>query len=482
MDTNNTPEGQGPFGKKKPKLNPAAFSGRTDHKDILDKLLSEITPVNLREIIALPDEEDLKQKHLVVAVIQHLLQIAKNRNWNLCKRYDFTYIYNGAFWKQCSKDDLKYFLRDAAIKMGLPEYDAKHYEFIEKLFKQFLSDAHLPAPEADEKKILINLQNGTFEFTDAGWKMRDFSADDFLTYQLPFAYDANAKCPLFDSYLLKVLPDESSRLIIQEYSGFIFTDLNLEKCLVLTGTGSNGKSVFFNIINALIGKDNILNYSLGLFVHEYNRAKLVNVLLNYCSEKGFDLNPDTFKALISGEPVQAREIYGKPFTLRNKVKFIINCNELPRETESTEAFFRRFIIILFDVKITDSEKDIDLANKIIEAELPGVFNWLLIGLNRIVQQQEFTWSEKADKALGEFRKQADSVQLYIEEHGWIPSESNKEALTELYSRYKDFCRDDGYKAVGKNKFSHRLINKGFQRTRLNDGATAFFMTKGERAF
>lgn len=480
MENQNATPGDG--NKKKINLNANAFYGIADHKDILQRLISEITPINLREVIALPDEEDLKQRHLVVAVIQHLLQTAKNRNWNLCKRFDYVYIYNGAFWKQCSKEDVKFFLRDAAIKMGLPDYDAKHYEFIDKLFKQFLSDAHLPAPEVDEKRILINLQNGTFEFSETGWKMRDFSVDDFLTYQLPFAYDANAKCPLFDAYLAKVLPDNESRMVLQEYAGFIFTDLNLEKCLVLTGTGSNGKSVLFNIINALVGKDNVLNYSLGLFSHEYNRAKLVNVLLNYCSEKGFELNPETFKVLISGEPIQAREIYGKPFTLRNKVKFIINCNELPRETESTEAYFRRFLIIPFEVKILDSERDIDLAKKIIADELPGVFNWLLIGLNRIMQQKEFTWCQKADQALGEFRKQADSVQLFIEEHGFTPSESNKEALTELYGKYKDFCKDDGYKAVGKNKFSMRLVNKGFVKTRLNDGATAFFMVKSEKMF
>ncbi len=257
--------------------------------------------------------------------------------------------------------------------MGYPDYDARHYEFTDRLLKQFLSDAHLPTPVPNANKVLINLHNGTFEFSQDIWKQRDFNSEDFLTYQLPFDYDANAKCSLFEKYMLRVLPDESSRLILQEFAGFIFHRLNLEKCLVLLGPGGNGKSVFFNILNSLIGKDNILNYSLGLFSQEYNRAKLTNVLLNYSSEKGFDLNPDIFKALISGEPLQAREPYGKSFTIYNPVKFIVNCNELPRETESTDAYFRRFLIVLFDIKITKEEKDIDLAKRIIETELPGCF-------------------------------------------------------------------------------------------------------------
>ena len=461
--------------KKKITLNPDNFYGRADHKDILKRLLSEIQRVNFREVIGLDPDEDLKQKHIIFAIVKHLLQIARQRQWNLCTAYEYTYIYNGAYWKQCSKEDIKKFLSDAAVNMGLPDYEAKHYEFAEKLLKQFLSDAQLPTPVADKNKVLINLHNGTFEFTNEGWQQRDFNPDDFITYQLPFDYDPDATCLLFDKYLLRVLPDESSRMVLQEFAGFIFTRLNLEKCLVLTGEGGNGKSVFMNILCALIGKENTLNYSLGLFNHEYNRAKLVNVLMNYSSEKGFDLHPDTFKALVSSEPLQAREIYQKPFTLYNNAKFLFNCNKLPTENESTEAYYRRFLIIPFDIRIPETEKDISLAEKIISNQLPGVFNWLLAGLNRIIQQQRFTACEKSEKALSDFKKQGDNVQLFIEELCFQQSANNKEALNDIYTRYKSFCHDDNYKAKGKNNFSKELERKGFERTRLNDGTSAFFM-------
>ena len=82
--------------------------------------------------------------------------------------------------------------------MGFPDYDVRHYEFKDKLLKQFLTDAYLPAPPPEPNKVLINLQNGTMEFTISGWKLRDFSPADFMTYQLPFSYDADATCPMFD--------------------------------------------------------------------------------------------------------------------------------------------------------------------------------------------------------------------------------------------------------------------------------------------
>jgi putative DNA primase/helicase len=453
----------------------AAFEGRRNHLEVLNSLVDEITPINIRDFLNLPEDVEEKQKHIIVAVVKHLLEFASARQWNLSKVYDYTYVYNGAFWQQLDKEDMKQFLGRAAVKMGCPEYEVLFYEFKEKLLKQFLTAAYLPAPPPQPDKILINLQNGTMEFTPEGWKLRDFAPEDFMTYQLPFSCDNHAVCPKFDKYLIEVLPDENSRMVLQEYTGYIFTKMNLEKMLMLTGSGSNGKSVFFNIISALVGQENILTYSMGLFAHEYNRSKLTNVLLNYSSEKGTELNPDIFKALVSGEPLQAREPYGKSFTLRNKVRFINNANELPKETEHTDAYFRRYLIVPFDVTISESKRDINLADNIIRTELSGVFNWLLVGLNRIISQQKFTSCAKADKALSDFRRQSDSVALFLDEYSYKPSSSVKEPLADLYVRYKIFCADDGYKPVGKNKFSVRVENKGYEKTRLSSGSIAFMM-------
>jgi len=461
---------------KEHKNNTNGVHATTNHNTILQRLLNEITPVNLHELIELDEAEQFTQKHMVFGVVKYVLQIAKEHKGNLCKANGATYIYTGELWKQCQKDEIKKFLSEAAVKIGVPEPDAKHYEFTEKLYKQFMSVAHFPIPAAPNEKIMINLGNGTFEFKKDEWELRDFNADDFLTYQLQFDYDPNAPCPMFNKYLEEVLPDEQCRLVLQEFAGYIFTNLNLEKALLLLGTGKNGKSVFMNIICALVGEENTLRYPLGSFNHEYNRAKLAGKLLNYCSEKGSDLSPDIFKALVSGEPLQAREVYQESFTINNKTRIINNLNELPRETELTEAYFRRFLIIPFEVVITEEAKDIELAGKIIANELPGVFNWLLDGLNRILAQRKFSQCEKSDMALKNFKTESDSVQLFInEQYNEFANNNKKKALTELYTTYKNFCADNACKKIGKYKFSQRLEKMGYEKTRLNNGI--FFSLK-----
>lgn len=451
--------------------------------DVLDRLLVYIKPINFREFLNIPDDVKIVQKHIVVGVIKNLRHVAEKNKWNIAKVYDYIYVFNGQYWLQIERELFKTFLGKVAINLGCAEFDSIHYEFKERLLKQFDTDGFLLPPSNVNKEILINLQNGTYEIINGIGNLRNFDPKDFLTYQLPFCFDQKGDCVLFKTYLNKVLPDLDSQKVLQEYIGYVFLkEMNLEKCLVLTGSGQNGKSVFFNVICALLGEQNVLNYQMASFAHEYKRAKLVNILLNYSSEKGNDLDVDTFKALVSGEPLQAREPYGKPFTVKNKVRFVINANELPKETEQTDAYFRRFLLIPFEIKIKEEEKDINLASKIIKNELPGVFNWALQGLKRLLEQEKFTHCEKSLHAVEEFRKQSDSIALFIEECNVVPNVHTKTALKDLYNDYKNYCIDDNYRPFAKRKFGNRLEGLGFERTRLTDGSSAFFADRVKKKF
>lgn len=452
-----------------------AFSGKKTTEQIFIDLLAEIKKLDFGDYLKLPKGAKARQKHLVVGIVKRLLEVAKENRWNLANVYDYVYIFNGCYWQQLEKDELKSLLGKAAITMGVPDYDATHFDFKDKLLKQFLTAGHVTAPKKNKDSILINLTNGTFRFSPTGGELSEFNPKDFLTNQLPFEYSPAAECPLFDKFLLKVLPDQDCRKVLQEFCGSIFCKINHEKVLMLTGSGSNGKSVFFNVLCALIGKANTLTYSIGMFNHEYKRAKLADMLINFSSEKGSDINPEILKSLASQEPQQAREPKGRSYTIYDIPRFIINANELPVITEQTYAFFRRFIIIPFETRITEEEKDVNLADKIIASELPGIFNWILQGLCRIMEQQKFTKSEKIDRAIENYKLQSDSVALFVEERLLIKSTSLKQAVADLFKDYKNFCVDDGYKPVGKNKFSTRLENKGFERTRLTGGGAAFFI-------
>ncbi|PRY90854.1 DNA primase family protein [Mongoliibacter ruber] len=435
------------------------------------------------------DNLKLNIKHFLVLSIENTIQLAENNRWGVCKNHDFIYLYNGTFWAELDKETFQKFLGEAAEKMGVAKFNARFYHFREQLFKQFLATAYLPTPESKKDTVLINLQNGTFEITPQGTKLRPFDRSDFITYQLPFEYNPQAKAPLFESYLNKVLPDPERQRVLAEYLGFVFikhgsNTLKEEKALILYGTGANGKSVFFEIVTAMFGRENVSNYSLQSLTEEkgFYRAKISNKLVNYASEISGKLEASLFKNLVSGEPVEACLKYGQPFTMTDYAKFIFNCNELPKDVEHTNAYFRRFLIIPFDVTIPEHEQDKNLHAKIIEKELSGVFNWVLAGLNRLLEERRFSNCEAALKAVEQYKIESNSVQMFLIENEYKSSTTKYKLITELYPDYRAFCGDDGIPPFKKTNFLKQLRALGFVVDRVSQNKLAVFIEAPEQVF
>lgn len=298
------------------------------------------------------------------------------------------------------------------------------------MYGQFLASAEFYSPILKSGVVLLNCQNGTLEVTEKTVKLRDHKKEDFLKYVLPFEYNKDAKAPIFERYLSDVLSTDTQG-VLQEFCGYIFvSNLKLEKCLVCYGSGANGKSVFFEVITSLLGKDNIATKSLGDLTDNnqgsYNRAVIKDALVNYGSEiKGKNIDVDIFKRLVSGEPVQARLPYGQPFDLINNAKFMFNANELPKVDEHNEAVFRRFIIIPFSKTIPKEKRDAELHSKIIKSELSGVLNWVLIGLEKLLQNKKFSEVQEIEDALMQYKKESDSVALFVEDNEYVVSLDNK---------------------------------------------------------
>jgi putative DNA primase/helicase len=278
--------------------------------------------------------------------------------------------------------------------------------------------------------------------------------------------------------LNEVLPDPEKQKVLAEFCGYIFIKpsvLKLEKMLILFGTGANGKSVFFEILNSLLGTENISNYSLQSLTNDngYYRAKIGNKLVNYASEINGKLETDIFKQMASGEPIEARLPYGDPFILKEYAKLIFNCNELPKDVEHTNAYFRRFMIVNFDVTIPEHSQDKELPQKIIQTELSGVFNWILLGLDRVLVQRKFSECKAIENARSDYEKLSDSVQLFISEMGYKTSTTEFILISELYLNYKIFCNEDGYRPVGKSKFIQRLNHYKIYVTRVSLGNVVY---------
>lgn len=451
------------------------------HEQVINDLLEQIKKIDywqLAELNSDDEEAKLKKEHFLVITVEQVLELATQNKWGICRRDAFFYTFNGAYWKVIEKDELKAFLRRAAERMGVEKFKARFVGFSKELFEQFNETAYLPAPLVNRDIVRINLTNGTFEITPQVQQLRAPDAADFLTHQLPFAYDPDAKAPLFNAFLDRVLPDADCQRVLAEFMGYVFISparLKLEKALLLYGSGANGKSVVFEVFTALLGPDNVGHCSLQSLTDEkgYHRAQLANKLVNYASEISGKLESNIFKQLASGEPIEARLPYGQPFILKDYAKLIFNCNELPTDVEHTNAYFRRFLIVPFGVTIPEHEQDKQLSAKIIASELSGVFNWLLSGLRRLLENGRFTDADAVRQQIDIYKRQSDSVRLFLDENEYKVDTERYTLLKDLYRDYKSFCSEDGYKPVNNRNFQKRLNANGVPTERRNVGYVAF---------
>jgi len=435
----------------------------------LTEILNHLVPLDFRNAAAAKDDVKVSQKDYRILVIREVLSIAGKLNSPLARNHDFLYAYNGKFWELMDRAEIEAFLGESALACGVPDLVANDYKFKTDLLKQFQADGYLPRPPATES-ILINLQNGTLMIDGPNISLRPHDQHDFLTYCLGFEYQTAADSPKWNAFLNHVLPESAKQAVLAEYFAYIFVrNLKLEKTLMLYGTGANGKSVVFDVMNALLGTENVSNYSLKSLGDNYFRAMIANKLLNYSSEISNKLQAEKFKQLTSGEPVEARLPYGQPMILKNYARLAFNCNELPREVEHSEAFFRRFLIIPFAVTIPANERNPNLAKDIIAEELPGVLNWVLRGLLRLTSQNGFTDCEAVSDALSNFRRESDSVAMFLADEGYASHATARIALKTFYSEYRTYCIENGYRPLGRNNMAKRLQQSGIYVRRENLG-------------
>lgn len=446
------------------------------HHEVLGQLAANIERIDFRKEAGLEDGENLHTKHFVVLSIDNIIKTAKLHKWQIARNNGFVYLFNGAYWLAFDRNILQSFFGECAEKLGVNQIDAKHHVFRLHLEKQFDAVGYFPTPEPVDGVTLINVLNGTMELTRNAPKLRPPSAGDFLKYQLQFPYLPNATAPKWEAFLDRVQPNKEVQMVLQEFIGYVFTDLNLETVLLLYGSGANGKSVFIDVISAMLGVDNVSSYSLQSLtaIDSYSRANLANKLLNCDQEANGKMGTSILKQLASGQPVEARIIYKEPFIMTKYAKLLFACNELPKEVEQTNGFFRRWKVIPFEQTIPQHEQNINLANEIIRDELSGVFNWALEGLQRLIKNNKFTPCQAIDDQNNEFRRQSDNVAVFADDKEYKPGNIMDMPLKQMFEIYRAFCLESGFHAVSIRKFAERLRSHGFQLEKKSVGQIVYF--------
>ena len=336
--------------------------------------------------------------------------------------------------------------------------------------KEVLNLVHLEAPrksasEFDRDRNLITFSNGVLDVR--GEKLLPFSPENLCRIRIPNQYDPEATCPTIDRFLGEVASGEYHPLIEELLGCGLTGDVRFEKCLLILGPGSSGKSVFLKLAQAMVGSENTVSVPLKELVdRHYYRAELYNKRLNAFADID-DLSPRSLgilKALISGDQIQAERKYKDPFSFTNSAVMIFSCNRLPLFRQNDYAVRRRFIVIPFPNRLQEEDTDIDLISKLTTSqELSGLINRATAGYRRLLENGRFSVPEESERVLEVHFKHLDSAALFLRERT-LEDPSARTAKTVLYSAYERYCLNRpgdlstgfGVRLLSRNKFNKEL--------------------------
>jgi putative DNA primase/helicase len=207
----------------------------------------------------------------------------------------------------------------------------------------------------------------------------------------------------------------------------------------------------------MVGPENCSAVSFNELERHFQRASLYGKVLNVSTEVGADaLQSNYFKAIVTGDPIDASYKFRDSFTFTPFVKLIFATNIMPRVKDTSDGYYRRILPVLFKKQFKGADDDKDLEYKL-EDELSGIFEWALIGLDRLRMQKEFTWCDETENELHGYMRLNSPVLYFAEEMLEIDPEAS-EVKDDLYKRYRDWADDAGVRKYGKINFFRELKN------------------------
>ena len=302
----------------------------------------------------------------------------------------------------------------------------------------------------------INMKNGIYDMEEK--KLLGHTPDIHFLSKIATPYDPQATCPRWKQFIETVLPQEEDQLGMQEFFGYTLYRKKLFEVFVFClGGGTNGKSTLINTLVDMLGMKScslqgLHDLTTGRFTISGLHGKLLNAGLDIGSMTIKEANK--IKNIVSDEYLTGEKKGKDIFNFKNTTKFIFSANILPESAEKTEAMMKRPLIFNFSHTITEEEKDPYLREKL-QKELPGILNWSLEGLYRLLENQRFSNQKTSLENKKEYIRKSEPVRVFCEEMLDIDYE-RAIPKDELYSVFENWCEESNIAPLDKNIFIKKL--------------------------
>lgn len=392
-------------------------------------------------------------------------------------KYAFFYhewrVYEDGFWQYRQeaeiKQEVRRFLRNYR-QYGIQVSNSR----VKAVTAMIQDDMFVPdrdiMNQSKERKRYIPLANGLFNIETMS--LEDHRPELYFTNQLNFEFDPVATCPNWLRFLNTslVIPgtevaDDEMIMFLQEALAYSMTArTDLKASFWLYGVPDSGKSTLLSLIRSLMGD---LHSTIDLNTLGGNRFMLSAIIGRRAvtfseADNGIMLPDGLYKAIVGGTDEIYADIKNKPgvhFTPEAKLWWAMN--NAPRTSDRSGAVLNRLKPIIFNRSVPKTERIKDL-DQILASELPGIFNWLIVGLRRLALNGRFTEPIQAERWLEEYRIENDTELAFVRDRCIADPEASTQSQT-LYDTYNQWCIRNGFRAKNINQASKDWMRLGFEK-------------------
>ncbi len=328
--------------------------------------------------------------------------------------------------------------------------------------------------ELDANPWLLNCQNGTLNLQRG--VLRPHNSGDLLTKCVPVAYDPQAKCPAFLSFLSSIMGDRPALVeFLQRSIGYALTgDTREQILLLLYGLGANGKTTLLNLVAEMMGDygqqtdtDALMAKQAGGINNDLARLRAARFVAAVETEEGRRLAEVKIKQLTGGDTVTARFLFQEFFEFKPQFKLFLATNHKPQIRGTDNAIWRRVRLVPFDVTFAPEQQDKTLPDKL-RAELPGILNWAVQGCLKW-QRTGLGLPDEVKAATAAYREEQDVVAAFLAECCVFDQHAQASAK-DINSAYQDWCKASGQRHITSIELGKRLAERGLRAKKGTGGA------------
>jgi len=304
---------------------------------------------------------------------------------------------------------------------------------------------------------VVPVANGDLEVSSM--KLKEATPQRAFLSRSPAAWKPSAECPIFETYLSEVVPDEKQRQTLQEYAGYglMHWALPFHKSLFIVGPTASGKSTYLHTVRKLYGK--VSSVSPQQLVNgRFGAIELEGAWANIRADISSALLKDIglFKEIVGGDPIHVERKYEQGYQMEPTAKHLYSANRLPDIEIDDDAFFRRILLVSFPTTVPKDQRDPSLPNRL-EQELDGILRWAIEGLSRVLAQEGFTHDLTPNETRRRWEEHSSSIGRFKASALKVTGDSSDVAVKEdVFSAYTAFCEDQGLSTETQQELTRTL--------------------------